>query len=63
MGERNQPHDTNVPLDWRLPVAQVVEILRQRLLGPAGHEIYVENPKSALYPQIPLAPAELFSPD
>ena len=58
---KNQPHGTNIALEWRLPIVRTTEILRDVLLRPAGIEIYVENPKSALYPSIPEAPTDLFS--
>ena len=51
----------NIALEWRLPIVRTTEILRDVLLRPAGIEIYVENPKSALYPSIPEAPTDLFS--
>ena len=59
---RSEPHDTNVALEWRLPVEEVIPVLKRVVLDPAGTELYVENSNSALYPTVREAPAAVFSP-
>ena len=58
---RSEPHETNVALEWRLPLQNVIPILKRVVLEPAGTELYVETPNSALYPEVPEAPAAVFS--
>lgn len=58
---RGEPHETSVALEWRLPLAEVLTVLKREILEPAGTELYVENPNSALYPDVPEAPAAVFS--
>jgi len=58
---RWQPHDTNTPLEWRLPAAEVVEQIDRQFLQPEGINLYLENSNSALWPNIPLAPDWLWS--
>ena len=57
---RNQRHEMDLKLEWRIPVTQTIQALRRQLLQPAGVELFVENRSSALYPNIPEAPASLF---
>jgi hypothetical protein len=58
---RSEPHETSVALEWRLPLPEVLPVLKRTILEPAGTELYVENPSSALYPSVPEAPAAVFS--
>ena len=58
---RLQPHDTNTPLQWRLPAADVVQQIDRQFLQPEGINLYLENSNSALWPNIPLAPDWLWS--
>ena len=58
---RLQPHDTNTPLQWRLPAAEVVQQIDRQFLQPEGINLYLENSNSALWPNIPLAPDWLWS--
>lgn len=56
---RNTRHATDDALPWRLPIKQTALVMKQRLLDPAGLELYVENRSSALWPEVPEVPAEL----
>ena len=58
---RQQAHYTNIPLEWRLPVAEVIQQIERQFLKPAGINLYLENSNSALWPNVPLAPASLWS--
>ena len=58
---RGELHETNVALEWRLPLSEVLPVLKREILEPAGTELYVENPISALYPSVAEAPAAVFS--
>jgi hypothetical protein len=56
-----QKHVTMTRYAWgNTPIDVVLEELRRQVLRPAGIELYVEHDKSALYPQIPLAPDSVF---
>ena len=46
---------------WLLPTGQVILHLKRMVLDPAGIELYVENPSSVLYPDVPQAPESLFT--
>ena len=53
-----QPHPTAVPLEWRLPMQDVVREMRRQIFTPAGVEIYVQNASSGLHPEVPLMPPD-----
>jgi len=50
---------TDIP--WMVKIDTVLNSLKQRVLEPAGIELYVENRSSVLWPEIPEAPNELFA--
>jgi hypothetical protein len=50
---------TDIP--WMVKIDAVLNSLRKQVLEPAGIELYVENRSSALWPEIPEAPQELFA--
>lgn len=59
---RNTRHATDDDrLPWHVPLKQTTLVMKQRLLEPAGLELYVENRSSALWPEVPEAPEELLS--
>ena len=59
---RQSRHDTDVRLEWRIPVSSAIAVMRRELLEPAGVELYIENRGSALWPMLPEAPQWLFAP-
>jgi hypothetical protein len=59
--EPSKPHPLAVPLEWRIPVQDVLREMRRLLFTPAGAEIYVQNESSALYPEVPVLPADFFA--
>ena len=59
---RQERHDTDVRLEWRIPVSSAVAIMRRELLETAGVKLYIENRGSALWPMLPEAPDALFAP-
>lgn len=58
---RQARHPTFVTTGWQLGIDLVLMEMKRNILDPAGIEIYVENRSSALWPQVPEAPASLFA--
>jgi hypothetical protein len=59
---RQARHDTDVRLEWRIPVSRAIAIMQRELLEPAGIQLYIEHRGSALWPMLPEAPPSLFVP-
>ncbi len=57
---RSLPHLIFRELPWLVKIDAVLRQMRRQLLEPAGIEVFVENRGSALWPEIPEAPAALF---
>ncbi len=55
-----QIHDTLKPLPIMVPIDLIIYEMKRQILDPRGIEIYVENPSSALFPRISLAPDYLW---
>ncbi len=61
LAPRGVPHLAARGFEWMLPQQVVVQHMNRLLLQPAGIELYVENRSSALWPQVPEAPDEVFA--
>lgn len=48
-------------IPWMVKIDAVLRVMRKELLEPSGIRLYVENRSSALWPEIPEVPAELFA--
>jgi len=46
------PHDTDVPLTWRLPVTRVVNSIKRLIYDPSEIELFIESRQSALWPML-----------
>ncbi len=57
---RGVPHLAARGFEWMLPQQVVVRQMNRLLLQPAGIELYVENRSSALWPDVPEAPEDMF---
>lgn len=56
-------HLTMTQYAWGvMPIDDVLMEVKRQVLEPAGIELYVQNPSSALYPRIPQTPASLLPP-
>lgn len=53
-------HLTFREFPWLVKMDAVLRQMRRQVLAPAGVELFVENPNSALWPEIQQAPDELF---
>jgi hypothetical protein len=57
---RQEKHDTVVAKPWLVPIDQMLTVIRDEVLEPAGIELFVESTSSLLYPQIPSPPESMF---
>ena len=55
------PHLIFRELPWLVKIDAVLRQMRGQILEPAGIELFVENRSSALWPEVPEAPASVFS--
>ena len=58
---RFETHHTAVGRAWMVPMQDVVATLMKEVLKPAGIELYLENPNSALWPMVPTIPPDAFN--
>jgi hypothetical protein len=57
---RKEKHDTVVAKPWLVPIDDMLIVIRDEVLKPAGIELFVECTDSLLYPRIPSPPESMW---